>query len=186
MKRVLFWFFAASLICSSLLADGIDFRKLCSGDRAIYGIKKKLKVPEIAMARGENELRRLWAEDVTGSYSDIKGLPNVNWDSEFVIAIFLGPRRSTGYSFDVIGVQRLGKVIEVKIDRNKPSPGSIQAQIITSPYFLIACSKIGIALEEVIVLKLVGADGELLIERSAWAYRLMKGSSGDGVERSER
>ena len=185
-KKILFWIFAASLICSSLLAEGIDFRKLCSGDRAVCGIKKRLKVPEIVMARSENELRRVWAEDVTGSYSDMKGLPKVDLDNEFVIAIFLGPRRSTGYSFDVSGVQRLGKTIEVKIDKAKPSPGSMEAQIITSPYSLITCSRTGIALGEVIMLRLVGADGKLLVERPAWAYRLMKGSSGDETMRGER
>jgi hypothetical protein len=157
-----------------LYAEVLSFEKLCAGDRAVYGIEKKLKGAEIVIARSEGELKRLWAEDVTGSYSDMKGLPDPDWDRTFVVAIFLGRRPTAGYGFYVCNVRWKGKALEVGIEEKEPLPQSTAAQVITSPYALIACQRAGIALEEILVLRLLDRDGKAIVERPAWSYRLMK------------
>ncbi len=156
-----------------LSAQVLGFRELRNGHDAVYGIKKTMSTPEVAMARNGGELGRIWAEDLSGSYKEMNGLPAVNWDKEFVIAVFLGTAPSAGHAVHVQGVVRRGSSIEVTVKERRPAANEFSAQVLTSPYTVVACSRAGIPLEEVIMLKLISVDGRLLVERPAWSYRLM-------------
>ena len=74
MKRILILCLASGAACAACAAD-IPFRKLCGGDDAVYGAKKVGSGPELALARDMDEMRRLWAENVTGAYRDAGGMP---------------------------------------------------------------------------------------------------------------
>ena len=151
-------------VCSPA-AQELGFRELRSGHNAVYGIKKTMSAPEVAMARGDGELGRIWAEDLTGSHRDMTGLPAVNWEKEFVIAVFLGTAPSAGYTVHVHKVVCRGSCIEVTVEERKPPADDLSAQVLTSPYTVIACGRAGIPLEKVLMLKLISVDGRVLIER---------------------
>jgi len=167
-----------AFLCSAypLSAQVLSFRELRSGHDAVYGIKKTMNAPEVVMARNGGELDRILAEDLTGSHRDVTGFPVIKWEAEFVIAVFLGTAPSAGYTVRVQKVVRRGSSIEVTVKERRPAADDLSAQLLTSPYTMIACSRAGIPLEEVIMLKLVSVDGRVLIERPAWSYRLMKAS----------
>jgi hypothetical protein len=159
-------------------AGDIAFRKLCSGDDAVYGAKKMAAAPELALARDGDEMRRVWAEDVTGAYRDANGMPAVAWESDFVVAVFIGARPSAGYAARIEGVALKGKVLEVTVRESAPSPAPAEAARAVSPYAMAACARAGVPLVEILMLRLVGGDGSVLVERPAWSYRMMDSSPG--------
>jgi small ligand-binding sensory domain FIST len=106
----------------------------------------------------------------------MSGFPAVKWKTECAIAVFLGTRPSAGYSVSVQKVVRRGSSIEVTVKERKPAAGDLTAQVITSPYTVIACNCKGVPLKEILMLKLIDAAGRTLVERPAWSYRLMKSS----------
>jgi hypothetical protein len=160
----------------TIFAEELRFRGLLSGRDAVYGIKKKMGTPEIVMARNGKEFARLVAEDLTGSHGDMSGFPSVKWKTECAVAIFIGTRPSAGYAVRVQKVVRRGSAIEVTVKEQKPAPGDLAAQVITSPYTVIACNCKGIHLKEILMLKLIDPNGRTLVERPAWSYRLMQSS----------
>lgn len=170
----------------SLAAQELSFRELRSGHDAAYGVRKTMSTPEVVMARDDGELGRIWAEDFTGSHRDTTGLPAVNWEAEFVVAIFLGTRPSAGYTIRVQKVVRQGSCIEVTVKERKPAADDLSAQVLTSPYTVIACPRAGIPLEKVLMLKLISVDGGVLIERPAWSYRLMNVSPAVEVGKAQK
>lgn len=160
----------------SLSAQELHFRELRSGRDAVYGIRKRMDSPEIVMARSGEEFARVAAEDLTGAHGDMSGFPAVKWETECAVAVFLGTRPSAGYSVRVQRVVRRGSCIEVTVQERKPGAGDVTAQVITSPYTVVACGCKGVPLKEILMLKLVDADGRTLVERPAWSYRLMQSS----------
>lgn len=161
------------VVCS-LSAEELRFRELLSGHDAVYGIKKKMSSPEIVMARNGEEFARIVAEDLTGAHGEMSGFPAVDWKTECAVAIFLGTRPSAGCTVSVQKVVRSGSSIEVTVKEQKPAEGGFSAQVITSPYTVVACNCKDIPLKEILMLKLIDADGRTLVERPAWSYRLMK------------
>ncbi|MCX6356455.1 MAG: protease complex subunit PrcB family protein [Candidatus Aureabacteria bacterium] len=144
---------------------------LRSGTDAAYGIKNTKAVPEVVVARDEGELRRIWAEDMSGSYGETAGLPRVDWKAEFVVAVFIGMRPSAGYTIEITRIRQEGNVLEVTVAEARPPAGVMSADLITSPYCIAACPRDGAAPEKVLTLKLLDAEGKTLVERAAWAYR---------------
>lgn len=182
-RRIGRYFMKASLavlvfLCSacSLSAQELSFRDLLSGHDAVYGIRKKMNSPEIVMARSGDEFARIVAEDLTGSHGEMSGFPSVKWKTECVIAVFLGTRPSAGYSVRAQKVVRRGSSIDVTVKEQKPPAGGFTAQVITSPYTVIACGCKDVPLKEILMLKLIDPDGRTLVERPAWSYRLMQSS----------
>jgi len=51
------------------------------------------------------------------------------------------------------------------VEERKPPADDLSAQVLTSPYTVIACGRAGIPLEKVLMLKLISVDGRVLIER---------------------
>jgi len=159
-------------------AGDIAFRKLCSGDDAVYGVKKTSTATELALARDGDEMRRIWAEDVTGAYRDANGMPAVDWKSEFVVAVFIGARPSAGHVVRIEGVALKGKVLEVTVRESAPSPAPAGAPRAVSPYAMAVCPHAGVPLADILMLRLTGRDGRVLVERPAWSYRMMDSSHG--------
>lgn len=158
---------AASLAC----AGEVAFRRLCGGDDAVYGMRIAAAGPELALARDGDELRRVWAENVAGSYQGAGGMPSVDWGRDFVVAVFLGSRPSAGFAVRVEGVAVKGKVLEVRAAES--SPKAAPSPRPASPYAMAACLREGVPLAEILMLRLVDGAGAVLAERPAWSYRMM-------------
>lgn len=181
MKRVLLLCLVAGAARAACAGD-IAFRRLCGGDDAVYGVKKMASSPELALARDADEMRRVWAEDVTGAYRDATGAPAVAWERDFVVAVFLGARQSPGFAARIEAVTMKGKVLEVTVRESAPSPApAAGVPRPASPYAMAACPREGVPLAEILMLRLVGVDGAILVERPAWSYRMMDASGSEGT-----
>jgi hypothetical protein len=78
----------------------------------------------------------LWRE-----HSPSRPLPGVDFSREMVVGVFLGQRPSGGFAVEILGYREDGGQIVVRYRETMPSPGAITAQVILSPYHLVALPK---------------------------------------------
>lgn len=64
--------------------------------------------------------------------------PPVDFAREMVVGVFLGSRPTAGYGVDITGTRQDGDAVVVEYRVTAPPPDAITAQVITSPYVLVA------------------------------------------------
>ncbi len=64
-------------------------------------------------------------------------MPAVDFTSSVVIAAMQGPKSSGGFAISIMHVSQDGNEVRVEVDIVEPEPGSINAQMLTSPYHLV-------------------------------------------------
>jgi hypothetical protein len=70
-------------------------------------------------------------------------LPDVDFSREMVVGVFLGSRSSAGYSVEIVGVDKEpGDGLVVRYKETAPGRSSVTAQIITTPYHLVAVPRV--------------------------------------------
>lgn len=79
----------------------------------------------------------LW-EEHSGS-SAIK--PQVDFESESVLAVFAGQKPTGGYSIKITSVSLDGKALQVKYHETSPAKGSLNSQVLTSPAHIVKIGK---------------------------------------------
>ena len=87
-------------------------------------------------ARTDAEWQAIWRQ-----HSPARALPAVDFAREMVVGIFLGSRPTAGYGADVAAVRDEQGVLIVQYRETQPGPERITAQVLTSPYHLIAVPK---------------------------------------------
>ena len=80
-----------------------------------------------------DEYARRWEEIVGGGER-----PQVDFDSESVVILLAGSRRSGGYSVEPRGVTVDGRVLVVDAVVKSPPPDAIVTMALTSPFAVIA------------------------------------------------
>ena len=87
-------------------------------------------------ARTAAEWNTLWQQ-----HSPDRKQPVVDFSKEMVVGVFMGSRPSAGYTISILStIQKDGKTL-VQYQETMPARGTMTAQIITSPYHLIAVPK---------------------------------------------
>ncbi len=81
------------------------------------------------LINNEIELRDLWA--MTDTEIDV---PNVDFKTKQVIALFAGEQPTAGYSINISKVEEVNDMRVVHITLNKPGVSCLLSQVITSPY----------------------------------------------------
>lgn len=64
--------------------------------------------------------------------------PAVDFSREMVVGVFLGQRPTAGYSVEVAGYREAGNDVVVLYREGQPARDAITAQILTSPFHLVA------------------------------------------------
>lgn len=83
----------------------------------------------------QNDLQSLYSELNLGD------APHVDFDTNNVVALFLGQKSSGGYSIGVRSVMVEGNVATVKVSIRKPEPGENATMAITTPYSITVIPK---------------------------------------------
>jgi hypothetical protein len=91
-----------------------------------------------AVARSESEWSTLWSQ-----HAGDRAKPAVDLSREMVAAVFLGTRSTAGFSVEIVGAREEGAVLVVSYRETRPQPGSVAAQVLTSPYHIVAVRKHG-------------------------------------------
>lgn len=82
-------------------------------------------------------------DDLQALYTELKlgTAPKVNFDSNNVVALFLGQKPSGGFTIGVKSVTVEGNVATVKVNITKPEPGQMTTTVITTPYSITVIPK---------------------------------------------
>jgi hypothetical protein len=86
--------------------------------------------------RSAAEFATLWK-----SHAADRKMPDVDFNSNMVVGIFLGSRPTAGFAAEIVSAQPEGGALIVKYKENRPSRDAISAQVITSPFHLVAVPK---------------------------------------------
>ncbi len=89
-----------------------------------------------AVARTPAEFETLWRQ-----HGAKAAMPKVDFGSRTVVAVFLGSRNSAGYAVEITATREEKGVLVVEWRERRPEPGSIAAQVITSPAHIATVPK---------------------------------------------
>ena len=64
--------------------------------------------------------------------------PAVDFSREMVVGIFLGSRPTAGNGVEIVGTRVDQAALVVQYRESRPGRGSVSAQVVTSPYHLVA------------------------------------------------
>jgi hypothetical protein len=78
----------------------------------------------------------LWRE-----HAPNRPLPEVDFSREIVVGVFLGTRPTAGFAVEIVGYREDEGRLVVQYRETAPSRGAITAQMLTSPYHLVAVPK---------------------------------------------
>ena len=92
--------------------------------------------PKQAVARTPAEWTKLWRE-----HAGEEAVPEVDFQSRTVIAVFLGTRSSAGYLAEIARTRRQGGALVVEWRERRPERGQVSAQVITSPAHIATIPK---------------------------------------------
>ena len=83
--------------------------------------------------RSADEWTKLWR-----AHSADKAPPAVDFSREMVVGVFLGSRPTSGYAVEITSVREEAASLVVQYRTGSPSGDMITAQVITSPFHLVA------------------------------------------------
>jgi hypothetical protein len=93
------------------------------------GTSSQIRTERLAVARDESEWARLWT-----AHAPTRPQPAVDFARESVVAVFAGTRPTAGYAVAIDGYRENAGTIVVVYREAAPAPGTIAAQVITSPF----------------------------------------------------
>ena|SRR5712672_1594661 len=89
-----------------------------------------------ASARTVEEWSKLWTQ-----HAGERARPAVDFNREIVVAVFTGTRPSAGFAVEIVGVKEDGAALVVSYKETRPAPDSVAAQVLTSPFHIVAVPK---------------------------------------------
>lgn len=84
-------------------------------------------------ARTPAEWNALWRR-----HAPDRDQPAVDFGREMVVAVFMGSRPTAGFNVEIVSAQIEAGVLVVRVRETRPPSDRILAQVITSPYHLVA------------------------------------------------
>jgi hypothetical protein len=97
------------------------------------GTQSSIDAARTVVVRSADEWTRLWR-----MHAADKPLPAIDFSREMVVGVFLGSRPTAGYSVEITGTHEASGTLVVEYRVGAPSPDLMTAQVITSPYHLVA------------------------------------------------
>lgn len=88
----------------------------------------------------EEEWEEVW-EKVVGFQIPKPELPEVDFDTHMIIAVFMGEQRTGGYSIDITRIIREEERIVVEVEEKHPHPDSPVTMTLTQPYHIVIIEK---------------------------------------------
>ncbi len=85
---------------------------------------------------------KVWKQ-VHATLRPLPKLPEVDFERQIVLAVFMGGRNTGGYSIDITHVKDAGKFLEVSVRRMSPDARDVTTQALTAPYDMLVIEKPG-------------------------------------------
>lgn len=100
------------------------------------GLESGIDSPRQAVVRTAAEWSSLWK-----AHASDRPAPPVDFSREMVIGLFMGTRPTAGYNVEIVGIENQSGGLVVRYRETTPPPDALTAQVLTSPYQLIAVPK---------------------------------------------
>jgi hypothetical protein len=97
------------------------------------GLDSQMDDARRATARSAVEWEKLWR-----MHAGERKLPVVDFGKEIVVAVFLGSRPTAGFAVEIVDARADGAALVVHYRETRPAAGGITAQVLTSPYHIVA------------------------------------------------
>ena len=68
-------------------------------------------------------------------------LPKIDFDTEMILAAFMGERRTGGYEIRIKRIMKTDKEIVAYIEEREPDPESFRTMALTQPYHVVVIKK---------------------------------------------
>jgi len=119
----------------------IPLQTLAVGVNSDYGRIDEIPIPEDAPPEclaisDEEEFQRL----VSLAFFQ-EPIGDVDFERYIVITAMQGPKNTGGYAISIMHASQAGTEVRVEVDVVEPEPGSMTAQILTSPYHLVLAER---------------------------------------------
>lgn len=97
------------------------------------GSHSRIDAARRAVVRTPPEWARLWTE-----HAGERARPAVDFGRETIVAVFLGSRPTAGFGVEIVEVREEEGTTVVRYRETRPGPGTVTAQVVTSPYDIVA------------------------------------------------
>ncbi len=84
----------------------------------------------------ESKWEKKWNKIYAGTTPQPE-LPEINFENEVVIAVFMGYRSTGGFRIEITGVEKSEDKFKVHVKTTSPGPGDLVTTAITSPFHVI-------------------------------------------------
>jgi PrcB C-terminal len=121
-----------ALLIAAVLQAAVPVRSLDKGPMS------QIDAARQAVVRSTAEWDTLWQQ-----HAGDRARPAVDFSKDMVVAVFLGTRPSSGFSVEIVGARQEGSALVVLYRESRPQPGVVAAQVLTSPYHVVAVPKHG-------------------------------------------
>jgi len=119
-----------ALLLAAILQTSIPMRPIEKG------LNSEMDDGRQAVVRADAEWTRVWTR-----HAGERTKPAVDFSKDIVVALFLGSRPTAGFTVEIVGVREEGATLVVSYRETRPTPGSVAAQILTSPFHIVAVPK---------------------------------------------
>jgi hypothetical protein len=100
------------------------------------GVRSGISTARDVVIRDRGAWEELWAEHVAGQ-QQAASLPNVDFTSQMVLAVFLGEKPSSGYAVSVIGATEADGKVVVDVEVAVPPRDMSQLAVLTRPFHIV-------------------------------------------------
>ena len=97
------------------------------------GARSMVDSPRQLVVRTPEEWSALWR-----AHSPNRPAPAVDFAAKMAVAVFLGVRSTGGYAVDIVRTREERGALVVEYIEKRPSPDAIVAQVLTSPFHIVA------------------------------------------------
>jgi PrcB C-terminal len=100
------------------------------------GEQSGIESPTQVLARNAEEWAALWRR-----HAGDRERPAVDFSREMVVGVFMGTRPNAGFSTAIVTSMEVKGVLVVRYAETVPARDAVTAQVLTSPYHLVAIPK---------------------------------------------
>jgi hypothetical protein len=100
------------------------------------GLNSDIDSARQVVVRTGDEWSRLWTQ-----HAGERTKPAVDFSKDVVLAVFMGSRPTAAFTVEIVGTRAEGTTLVVSYRETRPAPGGVAAQILTSPYHIVAVPK---------------------------------------------
>jgi protease stability complex PrcB-like protein len=107
------------------------------------GVRSGIREPSQIGIRSQSDWLKLWRQHGSTSTTPAP-VPNIDFDKEIVVAVFLGERPTGGYAVEISSAEVTDASLTVFVKETSPNPGAIVTQGFTQPFHIVRIETAGI------------------------------------------